>query len=180
MKPNEKNRAINPGEELDHALNAMRAEQPDQETMNAAGERVWQRVSQEAAFPSTAQVLSIRGCEDVAHCCHSIAPDSSLQPAHCWWNIICMNALPVVVRRRPANGNAAFCRRGSRSFRRSQTQASAGLLLQQLSSFLPSQLTLCRTTSFLAQGMRARVESLNGVLSRVGYSGTNRLKWAMK
>ena len=65
MKPNEKNRAINPGERLDHALNAMRAEQPDQETMNAAGERVWQRVSQEAAFPSTAQVVSIRGCEDV-------------------------------------------------------------------------------------------------------------------
>ncbi len=65
MKPNEKNRAINPGEQLDHALNAMRAEQPDQETMNAAGERVWQRVSQEAAFPSAAQVVSIRGCEDV-------------------------------------------------------------------------------------------------------------------
>ena len=65
MKPNEKNHASNPGEQLDHALNAMRAEQPDQETMNAAGERVWQRVSQEAAFPSTAQVVSIRGCEDV-------------------------------------------------------------------------------------------------------------------
>src|ERR1041385_8013495 len=65
MNPNEKNRATNPGEQLDHALNAMRAEQPDHETMNAAGERVWQRVSQEAAFPSAAQVVSIRGCEDV-------------------------------------------------------------------------------------------------------------------
>src|SRR6476620_8799298 len=57
--------ATNSGELLDHALNAMRAEQPDHETMNAAGERVWQRVSQEAAFPSPAQVVSIRGCEDV-------------------------------------------------------------------------------------------------------------------
>ena len=65
MKPNEKNSRINPGEGLDHALNAMRAEQPDHETMNAAGDRVWQRVSQEAAFPSSAQVVSIRGCEDV-------------------------------------------------------------------------------------------------------------------
>src|SRR4051794_3880896 len=65
MKPDEKNRAIHAGEQLDHALNAMRAEQPDQETMNAAGERVWQRVSHEAAFPSTAPVVSIRGCEDV-------------------------------------------------------------------------------------------------------------------
>src|ERR1043166_2091636 len=64
-KDQKKDRAINSGELLDHALNAMRAEQPDQETMNAAGERVWQRVSQEAAFPSTAQVVSIRGCEDV-------------------------------------------------------------------------------------------------------------------
>jgi len=65
MKHQEKNRATNPGEQLDHALNAMRAEQPDQETMNTAGERVWQRVSQEASFASTAQVVSIRGCEDV-------------------------------------------------------------------------------------------------------------------
>src|SRR6476619_3665053 len=60
-----KDRATNSGELLDHALSAMRAEQPDHPTMNAAGERVWQRVSQEAAFPSTAQVVSIRGCEDV-------------------------------------------------------------------------------------------------------------------
>ena len=28
MKPNEKNSPINPGERLDHALNAMRAKQP--------------------------------------------------------------------------------------------------------------------------------------------------------
>src|SRR5690348_8991864 len=60
-----KDRATNSGELLDHALSAVRAEQPDHQTMNAAGERVWQRVSQEAAFPSTAQVVSIRGCEDV-------------------------------------------------------------------------------------------------------------------
>ena len=39
MKHQEKNRATNPGEQLDHALTAMRAEQPDNETMNAAGER---------------------------------------------------------------------------------------------------------------------------------------------
>src|ERR1700756_2322009 len=64
-KDQKKARAINSGELLDHALTAMRAEQPDHETMNAAGERVWQRVSQEAAFPSTAQVVPIRGCEDV-------------------------------------------------------------------------------------------------------------------
>src|SRR6202045_4575572 len=53
MKHQDKNRANNPGEQLDHALNAMR------------GERVWQRVSQEAPFASTALVVSIRSCEDV-------------------------------------------------------------------------------------------------------------------
>ncbi|MGZ4897701.1 MAG: hypothetical protein ACXVJ0_14660, partial [Candidatus Angelobacter sp.] len=65
MKHQDKNRATNPGEQLDHALTAMRAEQPDNETMNAAGDRVWQRVSQEASFASPAQIVSIRGCEDV-------------------------------------------------------------------------------------------------------------------
>src|ERR1041385_9470428 len=65
MKPNEKNRALSPGDQLDHALNAMRPEHPDRDTMNAAGERVWQHVSQETAFRSAAQVVSIRGCKDV-------------------------------------------------------------------------------------------------------------------
>src|SRR4030088_23891 len=65
MKHQEKNRSINPGEQLDHALTAMRAQQPDHETMNGAGERVWQHVSQEASFASATEVVSIRGCEDV-------------------------------------------------------------------------------------------------------------------
>ena len=69
MKHQEKNPATNlsgerPGDLLDRALTSMRAELPDSETMSAAGERAWQRVSQEA-FSAAGQVESIRGCEDV-------------------------------------------------------------------------------------------------------------------
>src|SRR5882672_1794040 len=65
MKHQEKNRATNPGEQLDHAITSMRSEQPDHDTMNAAGARVWQRVSQVASFATAGQVESIRGCDDV-------------------------------------------------------------------------------------------------------------------
>src|SRR5438105_1128820 len=63
MKRQEKNPAMNPGELLDNALAAVRAELPDNQTIHAASDRVWQRLSQEAtALP---QVESIRGCADV-------------------------------------------------------------------------------------------------------------------
>ena len=54
MKHQEKNPATKlpaaePGDLLDRALTAMRSELPDSETMSAAGDRAWQRVSQEAS-----------------------------------------------------------------------------------------------------------------------------------
>ena len=150
MKPNEKNRATNPGEQLDHALNAMRAEQPDHETMNAAGERVWQRVSQEAAFPSTAQVVSIRGCEDVRALLPQYRNGTAPSPVPCWWNLTCMSArLPPRSRNRQARRSALapwkqeLPQVGNTGFR--------WVALPLQSSFLPSQLTLCRTSSFPAR-----------------------------
>src|ERR1051325_2450996 len=53
-----------PKEMLEQALASVRAEQPDSETMNAAGERVWHRISQELAAPAR-QIETIRGCADV-------------------------------------------------------------------------------------------------------------------
>src|SRR6476469_7588202 len=177
MKPNEKNRAINPGEQLDHALNAMRAEQPDHETMNAAGERVWQRVSQEAAFPSTAQVVSIRGCEDVR----------ALLPQYRAGQLASARALLVESHLH----ECAVCRREAESGQRERgmlapwkhelpqvrntgfrwVAAAAAIVIFAVATYFVQN-------KFFSgpQGMRARVESLNGVLSRVGYNGDQPLK----
>src|SRR5262249_49680503 len=62
MNRQDKNPATNPGDLLDHALSSVRADLPDDETMSAASDRVWQRLNLEAA---TAKVESIRGCDDV-------------------------------------------------------------------------------------------------------------------
>jgi hypothetical protein len=177
MKPNEKNRATNPGEQLDHALNAMRAEQPDKETMNAAGERVWQRVSQEAAFPSTVQVVSIRGCEDV----RALLPqyrNGTLAPAR---------ALLVESHLH----ECAACRREAETGKRDRNAMAPWK--QELPQIVnPSfrwvaaaaAIVICVVATYFVQdkffsgpqGMRARVESLNGVLTRVGYSGDQALR----
>src|SRR5579864_1246780 len=177
MKPNEKNRATNPGEQLDHALNAMRAEQPDQETMNAAGERVWQRVSQEAVFPSTAQVVSIRGCEDVR----------SLLPQYRGGKLASARALLVESHLH----ECVACRRESETGKRERsTLAPWKQELPQVGNTgfrwaaAAAAIVLFAVTTYFVQdkffsgpqGMRARVESLNGVLTRVGYSGDQALK----
>jgi len=169
--------ATNPGELLDHALTAMRAEQPDHETMNAASERVWQRVSQEAAFPSTAQVVSIRGCEDVR----------ALLPQYRTGQLVPARALLVESHLH----ECAACRREAESGQRERSAlapwkhelpqirntgfrwvaAAAAIVIFAVATYFVQD-------KFFSgpQGMRARVESLNGVLSRVGYNGDQPLK----
>jgi ferric-dicitrate binding protein FerR (iron transport regulator) len=177
MKPNEKNPATNPGEQLDHALNAMRAEQPDHETMNAAGERVWQRVSQEAAFPSTTQVVSIRGCEDV----RSLLPqyrNGTLAPArallvesHLHECVSCRREAETGKRERStlAPWKQELPQVPNTGFR--WVAAAAAIVIFAVATYFVQD-------KFFSgpQGMRARVESLNGVLTRVGYSGDQPLK----
>src|SRR5262249_49214275 len=60
MKHQEKNLQAS----LEDAVQALRGEQPEAEAIQAAGERVWQRLRQER---ETAQltVNSIRGCDDI-------------------------------------------------------------------------------------------------------------------
>jgi ferric-dicitrate binding protein FerR (iron transport regulator) len=177
MKPNEKNRATNPGEQLEHALNAMRAEQPEHETMNAAGERVWQRVNQEAAFPSTAQVVSIRGCEDVRallpqYRTGNLAPARALLvESHLHECVACRREAETGKRERSALApwKQELPQVANTGFR--WVAAAAAIVLFAVATYFVQD-------KFFSgpQGMRARVESLNGVLTRVGYSGDQSLK----
>lgn len=55
----------NPKQKLEQAIAALRQEQPDAETMKAAGDRVWQQLASEVSTSQAPQLDSIRGCEDV-------------------------------------------------------------------------------------------------------------------
>src|ERR1051326_9023898 len=176
-KDQKKDRAINSGELLDHALTALRAEQPDQETMNAAGERVWQRVSQEAAFPSTAQVVSIRGCEDVRallpqYRTGQLAPARALLvESHLHECVACRREAESGQRERstPALWKHELPQVRNTGFR--WVAAAAAIVVFAVTTYFVQD-------KFFSgpQDMRARVESLSGVLSRVGYSGDQPLK----
>ncbi|MGZ4897538.1 MAG: FecR domain-containing protein [Candidatus Angelobacter sp.] len=177
MKDQEKNRATNPGEQLDNALTAMRAEQPDNETMNAAGDRVWQRVSQEASFASPAQIVSIRGCEDVRtllpqYRSGQLAPARALLvESHLHECVACRRQTETGKRERStlAPWKQELPQVGNNGFR--WVAAAAAIVIFAVATYFVQDKLFSGP-----QGMRARVESLNGALSRVGYSGDQPLK----
>ncbi|HEY1528007.1 MAG TPA: FecR domain-containing protein [Candidatus Angelobacter sp.] len=177
MKHQNKNRATNPGELLDNALTAMRAEQPDQETMNAAGELAWQRVREEASFASITQVESIRGCEDIRkllpqYRSGQMAPARALLvESHLHECVACRREAETGKRERNtlAPWKQELPQIANTGFR--WVAAAAAIVIFAVATYFVQD-------KFFSgpQGMRARVESLNGVLSRVGYSGDQPLK----
>ena len=177
MKHQEKNRAANAGEQLDHALTSMRNEQPDHDTMNAAGERVWQRVSQVANFAAGSQVESIRGCEDVRKLLlqyrgGQLAPARALLvESHLHECAACRRESETTNNQRsmPAPWKQELPQVANTGFR--WVAAAAAIVVFAFATYFVQD-------KFFSgpQGMRARVESLNGVLSRVGYSGEQPLK----
>jgi hypothetical protein len=160
---------------LKQALTEMRAEQPATETMQAAGERVWQRVDQEAARP--AAVESIRGCEDVR----------ALLPEYREGRLSAARALLVEAhlhecvecRREAETGKRAAAvlqpwqhelpRAGNGGFR--WALAAVALIAVGISVYFIQSRLLSGPA-----GMRAAVVSFDGGLYRVGFSGEQPLK----
>jgi len=175
MKRQEKNSATNPGELLDQSLAAMRAETPANETMHAAGDRVWQRLSQEVG--TLPQVESIRGCEDVRNLLIQYRA-GQLAPARA---LLVESHLHECV----------TCRREAETGKRERsTLAPWKQELPQVRNTgfrwvaVAAAIAVFAITTYFVQdqffsgpkGMRARVESFSGVLNRVGYSGDQPLK----
>jgi hypothetical protein len=180
MKRQEKNPATKrptaePGELLDQSLAALRAEMPDQETIHAAGGRVWLRLSEEAtALP---QVESIRGCADVRNLLIQYRA-GQLAPARA---LLVESHLHECV----------ACRREAETGKRgSSTLAPWKQELPQVRNTgfrwvaVAAAIAVFAITTYFVQdkffsgpqGMRARVESFSGVLNRVGYNGDQPLK----
>ena len=172
MKHQEKNLQAS----LEHAVRALRGEQPEAEAIQAAGERVWQRLRQER---ETAQltVNSIRGCDDVKtllpqYRLGQLAPPRALLvEAHLHECVDCRGenekAKRAVATLKP--WQHALPRVTNDRFR--WVMAAAAVLVVGVSAYLVQDKFFSSPA-----GMRARVESFSGVLYRVGFSGEQSLK----
>ena len=167
----------NPKDQLDQALAALRADQPESEAMKAAGARVWQRVSQEVSSPDFARAEAISGCADVKSLLaqyrgHTLSPARTLLvEAHLHDCAACRREAENSPRDRssllpwkqelPQVRNTGF---------RWVAVAAAVVVFGFAAYFLQA--------SFFSgpQGMRARVESFKGSLYRVGFNGEQPLK----
>jgi DNA-binding FrmR family transcriptional regulator len=163
-----------PKQRLEQALAAMRAEQPDRETMNAAGERVWQRVSQEMAAPAR-QIDSIRSCADVIQLLPQYragqisAARALLVESHLHDCVSCRREAEAGARTMPLPWNAELPKVRDTGFR--WVAMAAAVVLVGFSAYFAQKWFFSGPA-----GMRARVESLNGSLFRIGTSGEQPLK----
>ncbi len=163
-------------ENLEEAVAALRAEQPEPAAVEAAGQRVWQQLGQVAAEQGTAGPAFIRGCDDV----RSLLPQyraGQLPAARA--QVIESHLHECVACRGEAAGQRASSaiapwqhelpRVNNDRFR--WALAAAAVIVVGIAAYL------IQDTFFSSPaGMRARVESLSGGLYRIGVSGEQPLK----
>lgn len=163
----------NPQSILEQALEAIRSEQPEAEAMRAAGDRVWQQLGQSGTVLAAGE--SIRGCADVRALLVQYrngelsAPRRMLVGAHLNECVECRRQAEGGAARMPAAWNQQLPRVTSHSFR--YAMAAAAVVVFAIATYFAG-------ARFFAgpAGMRASVESFNGVLLRVGMSGEQPLK----
>jgi FecR-like protein/putative zinc finger protein len=166
---------VRPEDGLNQALTQIRAEQPAAEIMEAAGERVWQRLGQETA--RSAAVESIHGCEDVRallpeyHSGKLTAARALLVEAHLHECVDCRREAETGRRAAPAlqPWKHELPRAGVGGFR--WAMAAAALIVAGVSIYFVQDKLFSGPA-----GMRASVVSFDGGLYRVGLSGEQPLK----
>jgi ferric-dicitrate binding protein FerR (iron transport regulator) len=162
-----------PGKTLQQAVEAMRASKPGPQTIEAAGERVWQRIS--AGEILSGELGTIAGCKDVLRL---LPPYRSgqLSPARA---LLVEDHLQecVACRKEAESGRRAVLRPWSHELPRVTNEgfrwvlAAAAVVVIGLSAYLVQDRFFSSPS-----GMRARVESFSGALFRVGASGEQPLK----
>ena len=167
------------GENLDQAVTALRAEEPLAGTIEAAGERVWQRLSQETGAKVVLQQGSIRGCEGVRDLLPQYsagalpAARAMLLEAHLHECPACRRQAERLrggAKALPASWSSALPRVSNRGFYRALSAAAAVVVVGVAAYLIQDRIFSAPA------GMRARVESLSGSLYRVGVSGEQSLK----
>jgi hypothetical protein len=169
--------SVTPKEALEQATAALRADHPDSATMSTASERVWQRLSQEAAQVASVHVESISGCEDVRNLLAQYR-GGELSPArallvesHLHDCVGCRHELENGKQQRnvPLPWKHELPQVRNTGFR--WVAAAAAVVVFGIATYFTQAWFFSGPA-----GMRARVESLNGTIFRVGMNGEQPLK----
>jgi len=171
MKPKENNVQAR----LEEAVAQVRADQPGMEAIQAAGERVWQRLTEEVTAGAHA-VNSIRGCEDV----RSLLPHyltgqlpaarAMLVEAHLHECVVCRQQAETGKRRSTlVPWRHELPRVTNDRFR--WVAAAAAVFVIALSVYFVQDRFFGSPA-----GLRAKVEAFSGTLYRVGFKGEQPLK----
>lgn len=162
---------------LEEAVGAVRADRPETGAMEAAGERVWQRLSQATGEPTVSEIGLIRGCAGVRE----------LLPLYRAGGLTAARALVVEAHLH----ECVACRREAETGKRSSSPAAAWrneLPRARKDRFhwalAAAAVILVAVGAYFVQdrlfsspsGMRARVESFGGTLYRIGVNGEQALK----
>jgi hypothetical protein len=169
-----------PKELLEEAVVALRTHKPEAEAMEAAGERVWQRLNQaqaEGAGAEAGAMTAIGGCQDVRRLLPQYRA-GQLSPARA----LLMEAhLHECVECRQESESRGLATATLKPWRQELPRftndrfrwamAAAAIIVVAIGTYFVQD-------RFFAspRGLRARVESLNGSLFRVGFSGEQPLK----
>ena len=169
-----------PKQLLEDAVGALRSERPDPATMEAAGERVWQQLSQmqaDVADNHADAPITIGGCADVRR----LLPDYRSRQLSSARALVLESHLHECVACRKEAESGPSARTALKPWQHELPRvanpgfhwalAAAAVIVIGITAYLIQD-------QFFAgpSGMRARVESLRGSLLRVGLSGEQPLK----
>jgi ferric-dicitrate binding protein FerR (iron transport regulator) len=164
-------------ESLDEAVAAVRGEKPEAGAMEAAGERVWQRLGQASGVEGEGAVGFIRGCAGVRELLPQYragrlaAARAMVLEAHLHECVACRREAETGQRSSSAAApwRNELPRVTSNRFR--WAMAAAAVIVLAVGTYLVQDRFLS-----VPAGMRARVESFTGSLYRIGVNGEQALK----
>ena len=165
----------NPKQKLEQAVTAMRQEQPDVESVKAAGERVWQRLELERQNGHVLQLDSIRGCDDVRALLRQHQA-GNLPPARALLMQDHLHECPACRKEAEKGRSGGLIQPWKQELPKSRPQHFRWMAAAAAIIVIAAGVYFIQDSMAVPSGSRARVESVDGALYLVSATGEKRLQ----
>jgi len=165
----------NPRQKLEQAIAAMRQEQPDVESVKAAGERVWQRLDLERQNGHVLQVNSIRGCDDVRALLRQYQA-GNLSPARALLMQDHLHECPACRKEAEKGKSGGLLQPWKQELPKARPLHFRWMAAAVATIVIAAGIYVIQDRMAVPGGSRARVESVDGALYLVSATGEQRLQ----